>query len=64
MTKRREWTSADVKQLRALAKAKLSGTAIAKKLRRTHGAVVQKALRIGVRFRSVRRKRKGRSVGG
>jgi hypothetical protein len=41
---------------RAFAKAKLSGTRIAKKLKRTPGAVSQKAMRLGVRYRSVRRK--------
>lgn len=50
------WSRDDVKNLKAFAKAKLSGTQIAKKLKRTAGAVSQKAMRLGVRFRSVRRK--------
>ncbi len=50
------WSKDDVKNLRALAKAKLSGTQIAKKLRRSPGAVSQKAMRLRVRLRSVRRK--------
>jgi len=50
------WSKDDVKTLRGLAKAKLSGTQIARKLKRTPGAVSQKAMRLGVRFRSVRRK--------
>jgi hypothetical protein len=50
------WSREDVRNLRALAKAKLSGTQIAKKLKRSPGAVSQKAMRLGVRFRSVRRK--------
>jgi hypothetical protein len=37
------WSAAEVRQLRSLAKAKLSATAIAKQLRRTRGAVAQKA---------------------
>jgi hypothetical protein len=51
------WTKDDVKSLRAFAKAKLSGAATAKKLRRTPGAVAQKAMALGVKFRSVRRKK-------
>jgi hypothetical protein len=50
------WSREDIKNLRALAKEKLSGTQIAKKLKRSPGAVSQKAMRLGVRFRSVRRK--------
>jgi hypothetical protein len=54
----RAWSKEDVKSLRALAKAKLSGPAVAKKLRRTRGAVAQKAMLLGVRFRSINRKRR------
>lgn len=50
------WSKDDVKTLRALAKAKLSGTQAAKKLKRTRGAVAQKAMKLGVRFRSIKRK--------
>jgi hypothetical protein len=50
------WSKEDVKNLRALAKEKLSGPQAAKKLRRTPGAVAQKAMKLGVRFRSIRRK--------
>ncbi len=49
------WSKEDVKNLRAFAKAKLSGTVTAKKLRRTPGAVAQKAMKLGVRFRSIKR---------
>jgi hypothetical protein len=52
----RAWTKEDVKDLRAFAKAKLSGTQAAKKLRRTPGAVSQKAMKLKIRFRSIRRK--------
>jgi biotin operon repressor len=52
----RAWSKEDVKTLRALAKAKLSGPEVAKKLRRTRGAVAQKAMTLGVRFRSINRK--------
>jgi hypothetical protein len=54
----RAWSKADVKALRALAKARLSGPQVAKKLGRTRGAVAQKAMILGVRFRSVNRKRR------
>jgi hypothetical protein len=50
------WSKDDVKNLRAFAKAKLSGAATAKKLRRTPGAVAQKAMALGIRFRSIKRK--------
>ena len=50
------WSKDDVKNLRALAKAKLSGTQIAKKLKRTSGAVSQKAMRLAVRLRSIKPK--------
>jgi hypothetical protein len=53
----RPWSKEDVKNLRAFAKAKLSGPQVAKKLRRTRGAVSQKAMHLGVRFRSINRKR-------
>jgi len=49
------WSKDDVKNLRALANAKLSAAKAAKKLRRTRGAVAQKAMKLGIRFRSIRR---------
>jgi hypothetical protein len=52
----RAWSKEDVKTLRALAKARLSGPQVAKKLRRTRGAVAQKAMKLGVSFRSINRK--------
>ena len=54
----RSWTKEDLKNLRSLAKAKLSGPQVAKKLGRSSGAVSQKAMRLGIRFRSIKRKRK------
>jgi hypothetical protein len=51
--KRREWSSEDVRSLKSFAKARMSGPQIAKKLKRTPGAVSQKAFSLGVRFRSV-----------
>lgn len=58
-TKRRPfkaWSNEDVKTLRSLAKARMPGPQIAKKLKRTAGAVSQKAFALGVRFRSIARK--------
>jgi hypothetical protein len=52
----RAWSSEDVRSLRSFAKARMSGPQIAKKLKRTLGAVSQKAMNLGIRFRSVRRK--------
>jgi hypothetical protein len=51
------WSKDDVRTLKELAKAKLSGTAVAKKLKRSPGAVAQKAMKLKVSFRSVKRKR-------
>jgi hypothetical protein len=50
------WSKDDVKNLRAFAKSRLSGTQAAKKLKRTPGAVAQKAMKLKVSFRSVRKK--------
>ena len=50
------WSKEDVKNLRAFAKVRLSQLQAAKKLGRTLGAVSQKATRLGIRFRSIRRK--------
>ncbi len=50
------WSKEDVKNLKAFARTKLSGPATAKKLRRTPGAVAQMAMKLGVRFRSIKRK--------
>jgi hypothetical protein len=50
------WSKEDVKSLRSLAKARLSATQAGKELRRTRGAVAQKAMKLGIRFRSIRRK--------
>lgn len=52
----RAWSKEDVKNLRSFAKARMSGPQVAKKLRRTPGAVSQKAFALGIRFRSINRK--------
>jgi hypothetical protein len=54
----RAWSKEDIKNLRAFAKDRLSGTQAATKLRRTRGAVAQKAMALGIRFRSINRKRR------
>jgi hypothetical protein len=50
----RAWSKEEVNGLRNMAKARMSAPQIAKKLRRTPGAVSQKAFALSVRFRSVR----------
>jgi hypothetical protein len=54
----RAWSKEDIKNLRGFAKERLSGTQAAKKLRRTPGAVAQKAMKLGIWFRSINRKRR------
>ena len=49
------WSKEDVRNLRAFAKAKLSQPQAAKKLRRSRGAVAQKAMKLRIRFRSIRK---------
>jgi hypothetical protein len=46
--KRRAWTAAEVRDLKAMAKKKTTAGQIAKKLKRTEGATRQKAFSIGV----------------
>jgi hypothetical protein len=46
--KRRAWTSAEVRDLKALARKKTTAAQIAKKLKRTEGATRQKAFSIGL----------------
>ena len=51
----RAWSTEDVKNLRSLARERLSATQAGKKLRRSRGAVAQKAMKLGIRFRSIGR---------
>ncbi|HSZ68261.1 MAG TPA: hypothetical protein VK825_18790 [Xanthobacteraceae bacterium] len=46
--KRRAWTAAEVRDLRAMAKKKTTAGQIARKLKRTEGATRQKAFSIGL----------------
>ena len=45
---RREWTKADVKELKAHSKARTPVTKISKEAKRTIGALRQKALHLGI----------------
>jgi hypothetical protein len=47
---RREYTKADVKELRAHSKAKTPVAKIAKLTRRSEGSLRQKALKLGIRL--------------
>jgi hypothetical protein len=47
---RREYTKADVKELRAHSKAKTPIAKIAKLTKRTEGSLRQKALKLGIRL--------------
>ena len=51
-SKRRAWTTTDVRTLKALARKKTTATKIAKRLKRTEGATRQKALSIGLSLES------------
>jgi hypothetical protein len=47
---RREYTKADVKELRAHSRAKTSVSKIAKLTKRTEGSLRQKALKLGIKL--------------
>ncbi|WGD55862.1 hypothetical protein QA641_19410 [Bradyrhizobium sp. CB1650] len=51
---RREYTAADVKQLRAHSKAKTPVAKIAKQMKRTEGSLRQKAIKLGIPLGHVR----------
>ena len=53
-TKRRAWTKEDVRELKALAKAKTPAAKIARRFKRTEGALRQKALHLGISLNSRR----------
>jgi len=52
-----EWTPADVRRMRALAKAKKSAREAAEILGRSRGAVAFKAMKVGVSFHAIDQKR-------
>jgi len=51
---RREWTSGDVKELKTLARQKTPARQIGRRLKRTEGAVRQKAFAMGISLRAKR----------
>jgi hypothetical protein len=57
-TKLRPWTKEDVRTLKTLARDKVKTTMIARQLKRSVGATHQKAMRLGVKLGTSRRKRK------
>ncbi|HTT82274.1 MAG TPA: hypothetical protein VMF67_02215 [Rhizomicrobium sp.] len=50
--KRRAWTPEDVKEFKSLAKAKTPAAKIARRFKRTEGAIRQKALHLGISLNS------------
>jgi hypothetical protein len=52
--KRREWTAGDVRTLKSLALKKTAARPIARTLKRTEGAIRQKAFQLGVSLDSRR----------
>jgi hypothetical protein len=52
---RREWSSSDVRELKTLARQKTPARMIGRKLKRTEGAVRQKAFAMGLSLRAQRR---------
>jgi hypothetical protein len=58
-TKRRPWSKEDVRELKALAKAKLPAAKIARRFKRTEGALRQKALHLGISLNSRGRSPRG-----
>jgi hypothetical protein len=53
-SKRREWTKADIRDLKFFARAKTPAGKIARSLKRTEGATRQKAFSLGVSLDSRR----------
>jgi hypothetical protein len=56
--KRREWTKADVRTLKTLARERVKTSVIARRLKRSVGATYQQAFKLGVSFNAGRRKRR------
>jgi hypothetical protein len=50
--KRRAWSKQDVRELKSLAKAKTPAAKIARRFKRTEGALRQKALHLGISLNS------------
>jgi hypothetical protein len=54
MGTRREWSSSDVRELKALARQKTPARLIGRQLKRSEGAVRQKAFAMGISLRANR----------
>jgi hypothetical protein len=54
MGTRREWSSSDVRELKSLARQKTPARVIGRRLKRTEGAVRQKAFAMGISLRARR----------
>jgi len=54
MGTRREWSSSDVRELKSLARQKTPARLIGRRLKRTEGAVRQKAFAMGISLRANR----------
>jgi hypothetical protein len=50
--KRRAWSKEDVRELKSLAKSKVPAAKIARRFKRTEGALRQKALHLGISLNS------------
>jgi len=50
--KRRAWSSEDVREFKSLARSKTPAAKIARRFKRTEGAIRQKALHLGVSLNS------------
>jgi hypothetical protein len=55
---RREWSKTDVRELKTMARGRTHAKAIARRLRRTEGAVRQKAFSLGTSLSTRGRKRR------
>jgi hypothetical protein len=55
---RREWSKTDVRELKTMARERTSAKSIGRKLRRTEGAVRQKAFSLGTSLSTRARKRR------
>ena len=62
-SKRRAWTSVQVRELKTLARKKVPAGKIAKSLKRTEGATRQKAFSIGLSLALARVNKSGNTTG-
>jgi len=57
-TARREWSKADLRELKTMARARAPAKSIGRRLKRTEGAVRQKAFSLGASLSTRKRKRR------